>query len=275
MSNEPVKGPIFIGGAGRSGTSLLRVILDSHPNIMCGPEFKVLGEVTNLASLMTSEALMPVMQAYQNTNDDVTGGIRTFIDGLFAKSLAASGKRRWAEKTPHNVLMMPRLASVFPDAKFIHVIRDGRDVACSLIGMDWGDPRTGQRVAYVQNIANAAAYWNQVVRTGLRDAAHPRLAGRVMAVKYEALVSQPESTLRGLMQFLDEPWDDGLLAHQEQKHVHIPNESSTHQVTQPIYQSSQGRWKSQMSEQDRRDFVAAAGMLLTELGYVSDAWSWT
>ncbi len=105
----------------------------------------------------------------------------------------AAGKPRWAEKTPHNILFMVPLGEIFPDARFLHVVRDGRDVACSLVTMDWINPLTGRKWDYVQNIGNAARYWRDVVTLARRQAEHPAIAGRVLEVRYEiTLVADTE-----------------------------------------------------------------------------------
>ena len=139
-----------------TGTTLLRVMLDAHRNICCGPELKVLPELARLYQMMTGP-LMPVLQSYQNTADDVSQHLRAFVEGLVENLRQHSGKPRWAEKTPHNVVFMRELGQIFPDAQFLHVIRDGRDVGCSLVTMDWTDPTTGRKVDYIANIGNEAA----------------------------------------------------------------------------------------------------------------------
>jgi len=167
-------GPIFIGGAGRSGTTLMRALLDAHPRICCGPELKALPEISGLYRSFAA-ASSPVQQAYGNTLADIRSYFQEFIERLVGKYRRASGKPRWGEKTPHNLLCMLMLGEIFPDARFIHMIRDGRDVACSLVKMDWTDAGTGQKLGYCQNIRNAARYWRDLVRFGQQQAAHPTL----------------------------------------------------------------------------------------------------
>ena len=176
---EQRKGPIFIGGAGRSGTTLLRVMLNAHPNICCGPELKILPSIGQWHAVFTTGAWRPVMRCYQQTPAEVSRLFRQLIESLVANFRRCSGKRRWAEKTPENVKHMVALGMIFPDAQFLHVIRDGRDVACSLVTMDWIDPATRQKSWHTRSIANAACYWRQTVETARRQAAHPSLAGRV------------------------------------------------------------------------------------------------
>ncbi len=263
--------PIFLGGAGRSGTTLLRVLLDSHPRICCGPELKVLPSIAEWYQTLT-RSFAPVMQSYGNTPADLQLRFRQFIEGLVENFRRASGKPRWAEKTPHNVLFMVPLGEIFPDARFLHVIRDGRDVACSLITMDWINPLTGQKWDYVQSIGNAARYWREVVTLARQQTRHPSLAGRVLEVRYETLVANPEKIMRQVLQFLDVPWDDAVLAHHKKDRSREPIEASTRQAARPISGGSLGRWKEEMALSDKAAFKAEAGALLKELGYAPGDW---
>ncbi|MGD0770983.1 MAG: sulfotransferase [Tepidisphaeraceae bacterium] len=270
MSGEQQNGHVFVGGAGRSGTTLMRVLLDAHRRICCGPELKVLPYVSELYQLTL--AMGSVTEAYGNTLADVQGCFRQFVESLSANFRRASGKPRWAEKTPHNVLSMAPLGTMFPDARFIHVIRDGRDVACSLVTMDWFDPRTGAKRDYVQNVAKAAGYWRRIVQHARQQAADPALAGRVIEVRYEALVADVEGIMRQVLDFLGEAWDPAILEAHKKSRAHEPRESSTDQATKPIYDTSIGRWKRDMSPADRIAFKSEAGPLLKELGYAPEDW---
>jgi hypothetical protein len=271
MNNQPPTGHIFVGGAGRSGTTLMRVLLDAHRNICCGPEMKVLPAVAGFYVSLTS---MPaLMQGYGNSLADMQNYFRQFIDNLSANFRRDSGKPRWAEKTPHNVAVMAGLGTIFPDARFIHMIRDGRDVACSLIGMDWTEAGTGQKVEYIRTIGNAARYWNDVILAARQEATNPILAGRVVEVRYEALVADTEGVMRKVLEFLGESWDPAILDAHKKSRAHEPHESSTDQATKPIYTSALARWKRDMTPADKSAFKAQAGALLKSLGYArDDAW---
>jgi hypothetical protein len=264
---------IFLGGAGRSGTTLLRVMLDAHPRICCGPEWKLLPIFAQWYQTMTGP-LAEVMRSYGNSAADLQRHFRRFIEGLVENFLRASGKPRWAEKTPHNVLCMVPLGEIFPKARFLHVVRDGRDVACSLLTMNWADPITQRKVSYVENIVNAACYWRDVVTEARRQAQAPVLAGRVLEVRYEDLVLHTEATLRRILQFLDEPWDEAILSYYTRDRSREPTEASTTQAHQPVTAGSIGRWRTDMTPADRAAFEAHAGDLLRQLGYAADG-TWT
>jgi Sulfotransferase family len=269
MATPP--GPIFIGGAGRSGTTLVRVMLDAHPHICCGPELKVLPAIAEWYQLLL-QSYGPVMKSYHNAPADLRLYFRTLIENLMGNFRRASGKPRWAEKTPHNILFMLPLGDIFPDARFLHVIRDGRDVACSLVRMDWVNPLTGRKWDYVENIRNAARYWREVITTARTHATHRSLAGRVLEVRYEALVADPERTIRQVLEFLDEPWDPAVLSYHTKSRDQEPAESSTAQAMKPLNPESLGRWQREMTDADKVAFKKEAGRLLRELGYAKGDW---
>jgi protein-tyrosine sulfotransferase len=264
--------PIFIGGTGRSGTTLLRVILDSHPNIYSGGEIKVIPNlIVPWAELRSIFA--PSLSGYYLDAHFINQQFRTLISSLFSKVLKKSGKKRIAEKTPGNLSFMPYLKELFEDAKFIHVIRDGRDVACSLIRMDWIDPLTMEKTWYTENIESAARYWKEAILAIREQARHPLVVEDYLEVRYENLVNSLKNTMEDVLMFLGEPWSDNVLCHETHRH-HLPlDESSTEQVKKAVYSSACGRWRSEMGDEDREDFKKEANDLLVELGYAKDG-SW-
>ncbi|MAE67205.1 MAG: hypothetical protein CMJ18_23335 [Phycisphaeraceae bacterium] len=266
--------PIFIGGAGRSGTTLLRVLLDVHPHIACGVELKVLPSIAQLYASLQSAELSPVRKAYDLDRAWIDQRFRALIDGLLEPYRARRGKPRWAEKTPHNLMHLEALGTIFPDARFLHVVRDGRDVACSLVTMDWVNPATGKKLPYVQNIGNAARYWREVIETVRAQTAS--MQDRVFEVRYESLVTDTETTMREVLQFLDEPWDDAVLHHHERRTAQSDDdhESSAAQARRPIYATSIGQWRHRMNARQKAAFKREAGDLLVRLGYADgDGWA--
>lgn len=246
----------------------MRVMLNAHRNICCGPELKLLPTVCKLRDQMRGP-LQPVMEAYHNPPQDINEHFRQLILGFFENYRRTTGKPRFAEKTPHNVLHMVTLGEIFPESRFLHVIRDGRDVASSLVTMNWVDG-SGQKLGSVQNVEGAARYWKNIVQVGRRQANHPSLLGRVFEVRYESLVAAPEETLRQVTEFLGEPWDDAMLAHQKDVEAPLDDDSGdTYEgVRKPLYASSVGRWQNDMSDANKESFIREAGDLLLELGYL-------
>ena len=201
-------GPIFVGGVGRSGTTLMRLMLDSHSRICCGPELKVLPGIASMYRAFVGPWREQVMNEYCNSSSDLQGSFRTFIEGLVDNFRRASGKPRWADKSPENVGCMVTLGEIFPEARFIHMLRDGRDVACSLVTMNWIDHATGRKVDYVETMTAAARHWRETVLFGREQAEDPSLTGRVLEVCYEELVTETAATMRQVLAFLGVEWED-------------------------------------------------------------------
>ncbi len=270
MERETILGdpPIFVGGAGRSGTTLIRVILDSHPNIACGPELNVTPMLAELWYGFQTAHLQPLRE-YLLTPDDINRIFGRMILSLVEKYRRQSGKRRVAEKSPNNVFFFQHLSHIFPESPLIHVVRDGRDVVCSLLTMDWVDPTTGQPVDYTRDPHKAAQYWASAVSSGRRAGQDSVVGPRYMELRYEDIVSRPEHCLRGLFAFLGEPWDPAVLDFHEQKRS-LAGESSAEQVSKPLYAASVGRWKDNLDEAGKRAVKDVAGDLLIELGYATD-----
>ena len=260
--------PIFIGGAGRSGTTLIRVILDSHPNITCGPELKVTPMLAELWHGFQT-AHLPPLREYLLTPADINRIFERMILSLMEKYRDSSGKPRLAEKSPNNVFFFQHLSHIFPESPLIHVIRDGRDVVCSLLTMNWIDPKTGQPIEYTRDARKAAQYWASAVLAGRKTGQNEAIRPRYMELRYEDIVARPEPTLKGLFAFLDEPWDPVVLDFHDQRR-NLAGESSADQVSRPLYTASVGRWEKNLDEAGRQAVKEVAGDLLIELGYASD-----
>ena len=254
--------PIFIGGAGRSGTTLVRAILDSHPRIACGPELKIghyiLRQWQGLKAIQA--ALYDAQTVTQQEADEI---YRTLFLGLLEPYRAKCGKPRVAEKTPNNVLYFPWLHALFPQSPLIHVIRDGRDVVASLQGVSWVNVGTGEAVAYTKDVARAARYWKETVEIG-RDAGHS-IGERYLEVRYEALASAPEATLRELFAHIGEAWDARVL---DFHRIIRSDEPNALEISRPISPASVGRWRRDLSPGELRTVMQIAGPALEELGYL-------
>jgi hypothetical protein len=258
--------PIAVGGCGRSGTTLLRLMLDSHPRICCGPE----------SSVFRRRALDPDALADRfglarrdlRAIHDAAASRPAFIEAFATLCLQASGKARWAEKTPRNISRIGAIFHFFPDARFVHVLRDGRDVACSLHA---SAPRGGGRQAC------AADNWKPTpCARRLRDdieCSRPWWNDpRFHTLRYEELVRDPGAVLRRLMTFLDEPWDDALLAHPAEGSSprDVTRFAQNPEAVGAVNASSIGRWERDLDVKDRRIFKRIAGPLLIELGFARD-----
>lgn len=262
--------PIIVGGCARSGTTLLRVMLDSHSRICCGPEANVFHRPVppkRVAGLAERFDLDPgvVHGLYRSSLSQAE-----FVDRFFAEYGRSTRKPRWAEKTPKNIEVVDYVFEHFPYARFVHVIRDGRDVVCSL--------RTHPRQKVVagviheletrRRIDKCAERWTRAIRSGLRF----RGDARYTEVRYEDLVSQPEPTLRALFAWLAEPWDDAVLRYDQ---VVSPSRDplkfpANPEAVSPIYSAAIGRWRNELTRAEAETVRAIAGRLLIELGYADD-----
>lgn len=264
---DVVAPPIFVGGAGRSGTTLLRVILDSHSRIACGPELKVIPSIAMMwAEFQTTYA--PYLAESKLSEADIDRAFRTFIVSLIAPLRRQSGKPRIAEKTPNNVFFFRHLHRLFPNATYIHMVRDGRDVVASLLKQNWLGP-DGQPLPYTVDAREGAKYWANSIVVARQFAAATQGRSRYCELRYEALIADPEPCLRALFEFIGEPWEPGVLAFYERKHA-LGHESNADAVTRPIYQSSAGRWRNELNADQLAAIKQEAGSVLLELGYCAN-----
>ncbi|HEV2496023.1 MAG TPA: sulfotransferase [Terriglobia bacterium] len=259
---------IFLGGCGRSGTTLLRVILDSHPSICCGPESRLV--------FLLRRKLESAVLAHRFDLDVCTvtslltqaSSRAEFIDRFFATYALSVGKRRWAEKSPRNVQAIGYIFKHFPKAHFIHVIRDGRDVACSLRTHPRHAVKEGRLVpvSCQKPMTECIDRWIKDVRAGLAHSADPR----VTVVRYEHLIHDTEGTLRRLFASLEEPWCDEVLRfHQVASSSRdITKFPQNPEARRPIYSSAVGRWRRDLSHEESVYIQSVAGDLLKQLGYL-------
>jgi protein-tyrosine sulfotransferase len=199
--------PIFVGGAWDSGVRALQSMLDGHHRLEAG-------EATKLIPIMCSlrndwwNGMAPDLEAAGVGEKQLDAAVAAFIQTLMGASTVSSELRQ-VETTPHTLLHMDIVARLFPKGRFIHVVRDGRDVVSSLLQRDWIDPATGDKVWCCKDIESAADYWVHVV-DAIR--AHgENVPGRYLEVQYEDLVSHPEAVIRQVLAFLGESWDPAVL----------------------------------------------------------------
>ena len=189
--------------------------------------------------------------------------MRAFVGQLLVGS-APEGKRV-AEKTPHNLLHMGMLGRLYPRARFIHIVRDGRAVSASLVRQRWMDPATQEPIWYCKDLEGASRYWVDVVASVRQQAA--QVPGRYLEMRYEDLVQDPRTAMRQVLAFLGEPWSEDVLSHEESQVVLSELEASTAAVRAPVNLLAVNRWRSQLSEHDLSKIDARAGALLERLGY--------
>jgi len=263
------KPPVIIGGCPRSGTTLLRVMLDSHPNIACGPELKAIHMVVMAFATMHKTFGTNLKANYDISDEHLAGIFGDQIKALLEPYRRKAGKPRVAEKTPQNIDVFPFLFHLLPGSPLIHVIRDGRDVVCSLLAESWDNPISGEALNYTQDPRRAAEFWVRAI-VDTRPMRGRGYAGVYTEVRYEDLVRQPEPTLRRLLQFIDEPWDPTMLEFHRRPHDLPSTESGSRGVDRPLQIGSIGRWRRDLSESDKAIVKDVAGATLIELGYAAD-----
>ena len=260
--------PIVLGGCGRSGTTLLRMMLDSHRRICCGPEsslFRRRAVDTRWLADRFGFGHSEVRALF-----DEAASRPAFIEAFAELCMRKAGKARWAEKTPRNISRIAWIFRCFPQARFVHVLRDGRDVACSL--------RTHPRHKVVEGklvptgirrpIAGCARRWVRDIECSRRWWGDPRF----LTVRYEDLVLDPRPALERVMALVGEGWDEAMLAHAA---ADSPFRDATRFAQNPealgaVSTASLGRWQRDLDARDRRIFKRIAGPLLVELGYAKD-----
>jgi hypothetical protein len=271
--------PFFVG-CGRSGTTLLRAMFNAHPDMAVPDEVAFIirysrphraveygwprrFEATRCANLIVADSSF---RRWPLTEADARDALRdpaptSFPDAirrLYGRIAALAGKTRYADKTPMHVLHLRRLGRMFPEARFVHVVRDGRDVALSYATTAWG-PRT---------VEQAAVRWRRSVQRGRHDGRRLGPA-RYREVRYEALVADPESELRGLCEFLRLEWDDAMLRYHEHAADVITATRFPDAHQRLLLPPTPGLrdWRRDMAAEDVARFEAVAGAVLDELGY--------
>ena len=214
--------PIFILGCGRSGTTLLRVILNRHSRIAIPEETWFFPDLYNkLNELIKNEDWRESIVNYlkiaskvhfpELKESEIRNGLKDVekegvpdilatINRIFADR---ENKSRWGDKTPGYVLHIPFLKKMYPKAKVIHIIRDGRDVVPSLLRYWSVGPQTNSFI-------ETAIYWKKQVKAGMISG--PRVFGNnYLEIKYENLIEQPKKVIKQVCEFIDEKFELTML----------------------------------------------------------------
>ncbi len=251
--------PIFLLGCQRSGTTMLRLVLDSHSRISCGPETRFL---TDLRRIVDEKRDWPRLARFGFPREDWLRRIGEFFGGVHADYAAGRGKARWADKTPLYALSVDFVTEVFPDAQIVHVIRDGRDVVVS----------HRKRFGYWSAV-KCVVKWPRYIRTARAFGA--RLPPeRYHELRYEDAVGDPDKTLRALFEFLGEQWEPGVLEYADRPHdvagkytVEADRRRAAAGTDAAIYASRVGTYKRELDPFLRILVRIFSGPMLKELGY--------
>ena len=279
----------FIVGVGRSGTTLLRLMLDAHPDLAIPPETHFIPEaaLADRHTLTPRRAFLKTLTSHPMWQDhgievdllrqkistikpfDLSEALRAFYQ-LYAERHA---KLRWGDKTPLYVRSMKLIQSLLPEARFVHIIRDGRDVALSNRGL-WFGP---------DSIEEAAEWWVSWIEEARNQSRH---LSHYLEIRYEDLVLDTETTLKFISEFVALPWNPAMLdyhqtAEQRMQEMHrdlrlqsgaqtirAESRKAIHSLTsKPPQHDRIGRWQNEMTDTERKCYERIAGGLLRELNY--------
>ncbi len=245
--------PIFVIGSMGSGTTLTRLMLDSHPNIMIAGE-------TGFMRAAQAQYFIPFwpaggqwLQRIGLSRAELDESVAAFYSDVFGKAAAKKGATRWGDKTPFHVHHMAIAARIFPDAQFVATVRHPGAVANSVsrFGWDW---------------KKGIEHWihsNQVmVDHGTQ------LGDRFHLIRYEDLVLNTEPVLREVMAFLGEPWSDQVMAHHEVQSSGVA-EGGT-RTDDPVDTARISKWRSGVSDADVQRLVKATTSQARIFGYVPE-----
>jgi sulfotransferase family protein len=269
-----VSAPLVVLGVSRSGTTLLRVVLDRSSGIAIPDESFFIpllarrhGRTITADRFLDDVARIPSIRDWGVGGGDVAprlhDGMPTgaAIAAIYEAYADRAGKPRWGDKTPMYMRHLGLLDRLFPDAQYVHLVRDGRDAALSLLDMPegtftrtWAHPRTATQFACL---------WRKEV--GDARALGARVGpGRYREVRYEDLVAAPERTVAGICAFAGIPFDSAMLDYVGE--VDVSAKPHQQRLLRPPTAGVRS-WRDEMSADDVDAFEGIAGHLLHELGY--------
>lgn len=282
--------PVFIVGTPRSGTTLLLYMLRSHPRLFFPdeeshfiiPMYKLSNRYNRFQrrddierALVDMHTIRPVFfRGYTEQNEmaieHLAGAIQAAgcksvaeaIDFVYSAMANLAGKARWGDKTPYYALHLPTIMEMFPDAKVVNMVRDGRDVALSLLERRYDMD--------VYNVYFAAKYWEQYV-TAVDVASRSCNKDSLLNIRYEDLLDNPEQTLKSICQFLGEEYFPTLIDFDKPKALDTNLLQKTRLIGQPLKSSNQGKWRTKMTARQINLFDRTAGGLLRSHGYDSSS----
>jgi hypothetical protein len=253
--------PIFVVGSGRSGTTLLQAMLNAHPTIAVVGELHFFDQILQLKPVLPNLAdpkqidrlfeLLPTLpnlslladfdRVLARVHERLLTTIHPSYELLYRFMLEAfaeeQGASRLGEKTGANLRYLDRLAMLFPNCRIVHIVRDPRAVVASKLKLPWSS----------HDVVTNALKWKADVGCARRFATQSGSAtGRLLEVRYEDLVMQPEHSARVLCEFIGEPYDERMLDYHLISHRFAEKEPWKAGVTRPVYQSSLNAWRDEL-----------------------------
>ena len=251
--------PIFVIGCPRSGTSLLARLLE--PTIYGSPvethfitkyykKYRKYGDLKEKSNFIRlTKAILrerPILQWRLNIDIEElwrkqkSYEYKELVGKLCSMRFKELGKQSWGDKTPQYILELDIIYTLFSDSKYLYVVRDGRDVALSLLKKPWGQ----------NNIYSCAEYWKRCnEETEAIDSIRGK--GNLLEINYEALLKKPMEVMKGVYSFLGESFP----------------EKERNKILDAIRQKNYNKWKNEMKPRDIKMFETVAGNTLERLGY--------
>ena len=271
--------PVFVLGSPRSGTTLLYDMLlsaggfavylaESNVFNLLLPRFGDLRVYKNRTRMVDTWLDSKLFRATGLDREDIRSKLiaecengADFLSIVMGEICAAQQVGRWAENSPEGMLYLPLIRRLIPDSLFIHIIRDGRDVATSLgklryiRAFPWED-RHG--------LIGCGIYWEWMVEQGRRFGRS--IPADYMEVRFEDLLAQPQPTLDRIAAFIEQPLDYDVIQRVAYGSLTKPN-TSFHQEAAKADFNPVGRWKKAFSAEQLLRFERLVGSTLAELGY--------
>jgi len=269
--------PVVVLGVWRSGTTLLKEILDHHSRLAIPGESNFLPGLwvrwrarPDVDRILADVDCVPQLREWGVRAADIRTSLPerpSFSDvvrALYQRYADDRGKPRFGDRTPHYMRHLKLLEHAFDCPRYVHIVRDGRDAALSFAGIR---ARRRPRWIWPRGIVDFACRWREEVAAarGLGATVGP---ARYLELRYEDLVRSPESIVRDVCAFLDLPFESGML--EFHRRSDLVADANHRRLAEPV--SPGGRdWRREMSPADVRSFEAIAGPLLGDLGYERSA----
>jgi hypothetical protein len=260
-------------GVSRSGTTLLKEMLNRHSELAIPSESYFIpqlwdrhGERSSADEVVEDLGRIPRVREWGVRPEDVRARLperaafNDVVDAVYRAYAEARGKARYGDKTPAYMQHLPLLDRVFPDAQYVHIVRDGRDAALSFAAM-MRKPRFN--LGRPRRLAEFASAWRLEVEGAQRFGA--RLGpGRYLELRYEDLVAEPEARLREVCEFLGLEFEPAMLEYHRDVD---PGRLQDHSRLAEPPRKDVRRWRDEMPPRDVELFEAVAGGLLSRLAY--------
>lgn len=287
--------PIFLLGSARSGTTLLRLLLTSHPDVSIAPESSFLTwyadtysdwDLKDVGTSRRAAYVADLMAARKFVTwglvaDDIDArivrdGPRNYSElvaipyRMYAESIGKPNAQ-WGDKNNIHMEFVPQIDALFEHARFLHIVRDVRDCFVSSADIRELDSTSPYKPTLSANPADFAEAWDEQNRRALGALSAIR-SDRWKTIRYEDLVASPEETLSPALTMWGMEWDDAMLsfhvANRNQQLEPIETSEWKALVSEPVTDSQVGRFRAKLSDSEIADLEAAGRPTLEQFGYI-------